>query len=420
MKRWVKFLDLFILFLVSLIFIIYIVTKYYESPSSVPGGCIDVNLAPSFSYESCYDAYSKTIFLGIKRSYDSYTLKDINISFFDFSNKNYLLRGFPNIGEGEIYKIPAEKNPKSIDIYLEISRKDFYNSICETPKKVFVEYCPEVTSLKGAEIIVNPLKNFDNRDFIEIEGYNQKKGDLFALSLVDKERIWMSECNSDWGCSSWGSCENDIQKRTCYDKNKCFIPISMPETSKYCGSGRCIESWQCQWSECVAGFTTPNCVDLNNCGTNYEVPQKIRCSNKDCIPDIECFAWSNCEIDYSLIDITSLRLNEIGGIKRRICRDKNYCADDIEEISQCSTSIDIYTKTFEKCGSEFIGIYNLLDNSLIARIERGTEINPYLNIILNEGNESLYCDYCFDGILNGDEEKIDCGGGCMPCQKKYL
>ena len=34
-----------------------------------------------------------------------------------------------------------------------------------------------------------------------------------------------------------------------------------------------------------------------------------------------------------------------------------------------------------------------------------------------------YCDYCFDGIKNYDEEDIDCGGpNCPPCleKKEYL
>jgi gliding motility-associated-like protein len=27
------------------------------------------------------------------------------------------------------------------------------------------------------------------------------------------------------------------------------------------------------------------------------------------------------------------------------------------------------------------------------------------------------CDDCFDGIQNGDEEGVDCGGSCTPCQR---
>jgi len=418
MKKWIKFLDLFVLFLASLIFIIYTINNYYLSPPIAPKECVDVNLAPSFYYESCYDAYSKTIFLGIKRGQDSYNLKDISISFFDLSNKKYSLGEVPDLGKEKVYKIPAEKNPKNIDIYLEVSSKDFYNSICEAPRKVFVGYCSEIISLESAKIIYNPLNNFYIKDFVEIKEDTKEKEDLFALSLIEKEKIWMLQCNSDWDCSSWGPCENGIQRRNCYDKNKCFISISIPEISRYCIK-ECVESWQCQWSKCMGGFTTPTCVDLNNCGTDYDAPKKIRCFNSKCTPNIYCSTWSNCEVDYNFLDLVNLQLNDIKGIKRRTCRDKNSCAEDIEEVSQCSIGVDIYTKTFENCGIEFIGVYNCLDDSLIARIEQGTENNPYLNIILDEEKENLYCDYCFDGILNGDEEKVDCGGSCISCKEKY-
>jgi hypothetical protein len=42
-----------------------------------------------------------------------------------------------------------------------------------------------------------------------------------------------------------------------------------------------------------------------------------------------------------------------------------------------------------------------------------------LNINLDDGGESPYCDYCFDGKKSGDEEGIDCGGGCEACADKY-
>jgi hypothetical protein len=83
-------------------------------------------------------------------------------------------------------------------------------------------------------------------------------------------------------------------------------------------------------------------------------------------------------------------------------------------------NIDVYTKTFTKCGSEFVGVYNRLNNELIARIEEGGEDKPYLNVNLDEGKgDSPYCDYCFDGVLNGDESGVDCGGSCEACSDKY-
>lgn len=416
MKKGVKFLDLFILILISLGLAFYIVNSYKNTEQT--DECFDLNLISSFSYEACYDAYTKTIFLGIKRFKDSYDIKEIKISFFDTSEKSYHLGKVPEIDKEEVYKISAEKNPRNLDIYLEPSHKNFYEKICENPKKIFVSYCPESFSSEGLEVLVGPLKNFGKKDYIEVESFVQETPDLLSLSLVDREKIWATQCDSRWECSPWEPCENGIQKRTCFDKNKCFIPTNMPETTKFCGS-ECIESWQCKWSECISGFTIPTCTDTNNCGTTYDLPQKIRCSSSKCTPKIECSAWTTCEINYNFLDLVNPNFNEISGIKRRICSDKNYCVQSVEEVTSCTSGIDIYTKTIEKCGTKFVLVYNRLDDKLIARVEIGAPTNPYINFVLDEGIESIYCDYCFDGVLNGDEEKIDCGGSCMSCSQKY-
>jgi hypothetical protein len=416
MKRWIKFLDLFILIFISLGLAFYLTENYKET--KLVEECFDLNLIPSFSYEACYDSYTKTIFLGIKRFQDSYNITDIKVSLFDISEKNYSLGIVPALEKEEVYKIPAEKNPQNLDIYLEPSHKNFYEKICGTPKKIFVGYCPESFSSAGLEVLVGPLKNFGKKDYIEVESFVQENPDLLSLSLVDREKIWATQCDSNWECSSWGPCENGIQKRTCLDKNNCFIPTNMPETTKFCGD-ECIESWQCKWSDCNSGFTTPTCTDLNNCGTTYDLPQKIRCSGSECIPEIECSTWTTCEINYSFIDLVNQNFKELSGIKRRICSDKNHCVPSVEEITNCTSSIDIYTKTVEKCGTQFILIYNRLDNQIIARVEMGSPTNPYINFVLDEGIEEIYCDYCFDGVLNGDEEKVDCGGSCIPCSQKY-
>lgn len=416
MKMWIKFLELFILILVSIGLAYYLINFYGNAGPAEE--CFDLNLISSFSYEACYDSYTKTIFLGIKRFQDSYEIEDIKVSFFDLSEKNYSLGKVPEIEREEVYKIPAEKNPRNLDIYLEPPYRDFYEKVCETPKKIFVSYCPETFSSEGLEVLVGPLKNFGKKDYIEIESSVQETPDLLSLSLVDREKIWATQCDSKWECSPWEPCENGVQKRKCLDKNKCFIPTNMPETTKFCGD-ECIESWQCRWSECVSGFTVPTCVDLNNCGTTYDLPQKIRCSGTKCTPEIECSTWTICEVNYSFTNLVNQDFGEISGIKRRICSDRNLCVQSVEEIASCTSNIDIYTKTVEKCGTKFILIYNRLDERLIARIERGGPADPYINFVLDEGIEGIYCDYCFDGLLNGDEEKIDCGGSCMPCIQKY-
>ena len=43
----------------------------------------------------------------------------------------------------------------------------------------------------------------------------------------------------------------------------------------------------------------------------------------------------------------------------------------------------------------------------------------HLNLFLDDQADSEYCDYCFNGKMDVDEEGIDCGGGCMECSEKY-
>ena len=210
-----------------------------------------------------------------------------------------------------------------------------------------------------------------------------------------------------------------VQKRVCEDTKGCAVPTDIPDSTKYC-DGRCVEDWECEWSGCSGGFTTPKCEDKNRCGTLFEKPGKLECySAESCTPNIECGAWSSCEIDYGFGDVTGKAIGNLDGRKSRVCRDTNSCAEPVKEFAECALDVDIYTRRFSKCGENFIGIYNKLDGSLVARLEEGTVSDPHLDIYL-DAKESEYCDYCFDGILDGDESGVDCGGSCMSCSEKYV
>ena len=114
-------------------------------------------------------------------------------------------------------------------------------------------------------------------------------------------------------------------------------------------------------------------------------------------------------------------IKEISGTKSRTCEDKNSCSPTNYEVKNCSLRTDIYTRRIRKCGIDYIGIYNKLTNEMIAKIEQSkTKDKQYLNIQITT-NEQENCDFCLDGIKNGDEEQVDCGGSCKPCSdKQYI
>lgn len=417
-KKWLVILNVIVLVIVSVI-LFFMILKFSVNPEvdeSVE--CIDVNKVASFVYDSCYDAYTKNIFLTVKRGYDTYRLNAFEFSFFDFNQQDYKIIDVPDIDQAKAYKIPAEKNPQNIYVRLDIV-KDFSAPICEEPRSLFVKYCPAGIEQESVNVSISPLSGVDLKEFVDIIKSPRQDSDVFSLNLVDKEAIWQSMCESKWLCSKWGKCENGSQKRSCEDSKKCFIPTGVPDETKYCGD-ICEENWECTWSDCSSGFTIPKCKDLNNCGTLRTIPQKLSCNKEgDCISDISCSGWSECEIDYNFVNLIEGTINEIHGTKFRTCRDLNKCVKANVELRSCSIGIDIYTRRFTKCGTEFIGIYNRLNNELISRIDRGTGESLSLNVYLDSDGESPYCDYCFDGVENGDEEGVDCGGSCRECSDVY-
>lgn len=373
--------------------------------------CIDVNRIAGFIYDVCYDSYTKNIIMLVKRNSRDYKLNSFDVSFSDIQEKSYTLR-YNVVNDSQLYRFYAEVNPQVIYVSLNVIG-NFSKPICEPPRELDVRYCLTKSpgwgkgSLNGSEV----------EDYILLDDPETKiYSDFFNIS--EKETAWRRLCESEWECSEWESCEGSLQRRNCEDNNQCFIPTYLPETVRPCNLG-CIESWDCDWSDCINGFTTPTCRDENDCGSTYLLPPNVSCSfETECRPFLQCDEWSSCETDYNLLDLNG-KVDYTKGIKSRICRDLSFCVEPIKQVENCSRGIDIYTKQFTKCGVKFIGIYNRLNNKLIARIDEGTENESILNIHLDDSEDNLYCDHCFNGIKDGDEENTDCGGSCEDCSAKY-
>lgn len=416
-KSWVIVLNVFILLVVAL-FLTLVGWRSLTSEEIVPEECIDVNKVASFVYDVCYDSYSQTIFISVDRSPDSYNLKSFDFYFSDGNQQVYNVDDVPNVGTSRAYKISSDRNPETLSVKMNIV-KDFSAPICEEPRYLYVKYCPNVPDSENIEGEISPFSDVSPDEFLEI-GRPFQESDIFEESLVEKEAIWESACKSDWKCGEWEACENGVQKRSCVDNNDCYVPTQRPETVKYC-DGICKENWECTWSSCSNGYTTPDCEDLNDCGTTFNLPEKLPCNDdsSSCVPDVVCSEWSECDVNYNFLDLVGGSISDLSGSRSRICEDKNKCSSATTESKECSVNIDIYTKRFVKCGKEYIGVYNSLNNELIARIDIGTEGNPSLNLFLDNQASSEYCDYCFNGVMDGDESGIDCGGGCMGCDEKY-
>tara|TARA_Y100000310_G_scaffold327244_1_gene393279 strand:+ start:1002 stop:2312 length:1311 start_codon:yes stop_codon:yes gene_type:complete len=411
-------INIIVLIIIVLALIYFLFRFALPEPEPEPEECVDVNNIASFVHNTCYDAYTQSILMELKRSYDIYNIQSISLSFFDLSEKSHKITEIPSINQTKSYKIPAGKNPENINFELNIV-KDFIAPICPEPRIFFVKYCPPGISQKTIE---GKIIRGEEDEYIPVgEEPLRGESDILSMNLIEKERIWQSKCQSKWKCSEWEGCINGVKKRECTDTEKCFIPTDIPDFTKSCG-GVCVENWECEWSDCNNGFTSPDCKDLNKCGTQYNIPQKLDCrEEKDkCTPDITCEEWTECNANYNFVDLIT-GIEEIRGTKSRTCKDENSCSQTNYETKNCSLSVDIYTKRIRKCGLDYIGIYNKLNNKMIAKIEQSqTKNKQYLNIQLTN-NEQEFCDFCFDGIKNGDEEQVDCGGSCKSCdEKQYI
>jgi hypothetical protein len=81
-------------------------------------------------------------------------------------------------------------------------------------------------------------------------------------------------CIRNWSCSSFGTCLNRQQSRTCTDINACNVTTGRPSLTQTC-SPACTSNWNCNnfTSECPnSGIRNRTCIDINNCGTSTGRP----------------------------------------------------------------------------------------------------------------------------------------------------
>ncbi|MGC9309790.1 MAG: right-handed parallel beta-helix repeat-containing protein, partial [Candidatus Nanoarchaeia archaeon] len=234
---------------------------------------------------------------------------------------------------------------------------------------------------------------------------------LRDLSCPTSDEI--GECEPEWDCTEWTDCVNGKQTRTCRDRNYCSN-VDKPDEERSCEI--CEPNWQCNWSACQDGKTYPTCIDVNNCNTTLDKPTAENCSvsgggggGEGCQPDVVCSNWTSCQVSYTF---ESLRDGKLTGQQTRVCRDKQGCVRTKEETRSCSVDIDVQVQEDEWCGEDVIEIYS---DKLIARIKDKRDLKGGVDINLIAGNQT-YCDYCYNGILDGDEEGIDCGGSCQICR----
>lgn len=222
-----------------------------------------------------------------------------------------------------------------------------------------------------------------------------------------------------YNCGQWETCEETISCGSCNDTQQCYQGICV-----------CNENWTCgEWGECHNLFRNRTCFDSSTCNSaalkpaeseicseiepQQEIIQDLFLSPEDCESDVRCSDWSECEINPVFQDLIS-GVNEINGRKSRDCTDENNCVSPIKEYASCLVKLDISISKETFCNEDYIAIHNKETGELVSRIkDKKTDEKPSLNIDFITG--MAVCDYCFNGVKDGDETAIDCGGSCRKC-----
>jgi len=201
-------------------------------------------------------------------------------------------------------------------------------------------------------------------------------------------------CVPDWKCSLWSDCVKGVKTRLCVDYNDCRNDSNKPS-----------ESESCDASDVDDVITTNPLVD-----TPFS-----RTRGVDCTSNFEYSEWSSCNAVYNLDNIIENKIL-LKGVRERLASDKNKCEFDKIEREECDTKIPIVAKKVEKCGKDYLEVYDKKE-VLMFRMELIEGIYKKLNIqVLFDGSE--YCPYCYDGIKNFDENEVDCvysGDNCPIC-----
>ena len=213
-----------------------------------------------------------------------------------------------------------------------------------------------------------------------------------------------SDCNdgnicTDDTCPS-GNCVFSFNTNSCDDDDACTVNDKCTlgfcvGIEKVCGEGE-----SCEDGECVKGESP------------QEIPQDITdLDGEDCNSDFGCGSWGKCLGDYVIEDI--IQGKNIKGVQTRLCKDFNKCKSNFIEKRSCKFRVPVIVETKTWCGEEYLEIKNS-SNYLLARMSVGQNERSYVNLTLNLLG-GKYCPYCYDGVMNYDEEGVDCGGSCLDC-----
>jgi len=151
----------------------------------------------------------------------------------------------------------------------------------------------------------------------------------------------------------------------------------------------------------------------------------IKPGKKDVLPVWSCGEWSECRAVYNFNSLISSNVF-FKGEQTRLCIDEEDNYFNKIEKKECDAGKPVIIEEDSKCVQKLqksLNVYELKENSnpvLVSRLNFAFQFRPVLNIDFS-ADENDYCDYCYDGVKNYNEDEIDCvyeGDSCPVCGLK--
>lgn len=176
----------------------------------------------------------------------------------------------------------------------------------------------------------------------------------------------------------------------------------------------CTPEYVCpEWGMCSEGLQTRTCLDTE-CGLPPNIERRL-CSTDDstCKVQLSCTEWSQCSYTDKTEDIILSNIR-FAGYEERACADLNGCADNFVEQRECADTFKVKFVKIEQCGKPFLVALDENSQREVSEIDLNAWKQQRLDIAFIQSNFS-YCPTCYNGMQDGTEEGIDCGGDCKQC-----
>lgn len=176
----------------------------------------------------------------------------------------------------------------------------------------------------------------------------------------------------------------------------------------------CTPDYQCgEWGVCSGEVQSRECID-RTCGGDNITERKL-CDN-DCKPNIICEDWGSCVYTSSGENLFAGTF-EFKGMEIRQCVDVNSCVESFEETRVCVESSPVRFVKKEVCGKMVTSVLDEKSGKTVAIVDAEKKTNRKI-VSISFIEEKYECIWCSNGVRDGDEQGIDCGGSCKKCVQK--